>query len=101
MHNRVPDYTTFKSFGCLAYASTLSQNITKFDYRSHNCVFLGYKEGTNGYLLYDLVTNTFIVSMNVTFYESSYPFTKTHDHRPLSPPTTLNPNDIDLEPPND
>lgn len=98
LHNKPSDYSTLKSFGCLTYTSTLLQNITKFDYRSHNCVFLGYREGTKEYLLYNIVTNQFIVSWNVTLYEDIYPLTKTHDHWPLPPITTLNPTDTDLEP---
>lgn len=37
-----PNYSNIKCFGCLGFANTLSQGISKLDPRAEPCVFLGY-----------------------------------------------------------
>ena len=46
----------------------------KFDYRSQNCVFLGFSPGTKGFLLYDLSSRELFLSRDVHFYETTCPF---------------------------
>jgi len=79
LHQQPPSLIHLKVFGCLAFASTVQSHRTKFDSRARKSVFLGYREGTKGYLLYDLHSHEFFLSRNVIFHESSFPFSTLHE----------------------
>ena len=68
-------------FGCLLYVSTHSVGINKLDLRSQKRVFLGFKPGTKGYVLYDIHSKSIIVPHNVLFHETIFPYPAS-----LSPP---------------
>ncbi|CAJ2668236.1 unnamed protein product [Trifolium pratense] len=82
LHKEPPSIIHLKVFGCLAYATTLQAHRTKFNPRARKTIFLGFKEGTKGSILYDLNSNELFVSRNVIFYENQFPFT------PVTKPTT-------------
>jgi len=79
LYNTLPDINSFKVFGCLCYASTLQAHRTKLQSRARKYIFLGYKSGYKGFVLYDLNTKEIFISKNVTFHESILPY--------ISPPT--------------
>ena len=54
LYKECVDYSSFKLFCCLAFASTLLAHRTKFQPRTRVCVFLGYPPSTKGYRLYDI-----------------------------------------------
>lgn len=73
LYNRPPCLDHLKVFGCLAYA-TVVHPTQKFDSRAHRCVLIGYPTGKKGYKLYNLETKKFLVSRDVKFSETIFPF---------------------------
>ncbi|KAI5396988.1 hypothetical protein KIW84_062984 [Lathyrus oleraceus] len=65
---------SLKVFGSLAFASTLHMHRTKLEPRGRKCVFLGYKNGMKGVMLYDINNNTILVSRNVIHHEHIFPY---------------------------
>lgn len=76
LHNMPSTLLDLKVFGSLCYASTLEHHRTKLDPRSKKCVFLGFKFGTKGYIVFDLKTREISVSRHVVFYETVFPYFK-------------------------
>ncbi|XP_019450657.1 PREDICTED: uncharacterized protein LOC109352928 [Lupinus angustifolius] len=82
LHNQLASLDHLRVFGCLAYSTTLQAHRTKFMPRSRKTVFLGFKEGTKGYILYDLTSHNFFLSRHVHFYEQNFPFSHTSTSEP-------------------
>ncbi|KAI5413186.1 hypothetical protein KIW84_057696 [Lathyrus oleraceus] len=47
---------------------------TKLEPRGRKCVFLGYKNGMKGVILYDINSHTILVSRNVIHHEHIFPY---------------------------
>lgn len=68
-----PDLSNLKIFGCAAY-NLIPKDVrqSKLDARCNKCVMIGY--APTGYRLYDMEKNKIIVSRDVKFNESEFPF---------------------------
>ena len=74
LYHTAVDYSSLRLFGCLVFASTLANHITKFQPIARLCVFIGYPHGIKGYRLFDLHSKQVFISRDVTFYEHIFPF---------------------------
>lgn len=68
-----PDYSLLRVFGCSCFPYLRPYNRNQFQYRSQQCVFLGYSVAHKGYLC---LTNTgrLYISRHVQFDEHVFPF---------------------------
>lgn len=73
LYTKSPDYTLFRSFGCLCFPCLRPYNKHKLQYRSTSCIFLGYNSSHKGYLCLDPLTNHIYTTRHVVFDESSFP----------------------------
>ncbi|KAI5400078.1 hypothetical protein KIW84_065135 [Lathyrus oleraceus] len=65
---------SLKVFRSLDFASTLHMHRTKLEPRGRKCVFLRYKNGMKGVILYDINSHTILVSRNVIHHEHIFPY---------------------------
>ncbi|MCH81484.1 retrovirus-related Pol polyprotein from transposon TNT 1-94 [Trifolium medium] len=74
LFNQLPDISTLKVFGSLAYAATLQSHRQKLDSRSRKCVTLGFQAGVKGHILFDLKSKEIFLSRDVVFFEYIFPY---------------------------
>jgi hypothetical protein len=68
-----PTLSHLRTVGCLCFSTTLN-NSNKFGSHAEKCVFLGYSNQKKGYNLWSFDNKTVIVSRDVKFYETVFPF---------------------------
>nr|XP_009792311.1 PREDICTED: uncharacterized protein LOC104239381 [Nicotiana sylvestris] len=73
LHGKLPQLSHLKVFGCLCYASRLPRG-DKFTARARKTIFVGYSETQKGYKLYDFEDHQVVISKDVQFKESIFPF---------------------------
>jgi hypothetical protein len=69
LYGYVPDYSSFRVFGCTCFVLRPHIERNKLSSRSVICVFLGYGEGKKGYHCFDLITQKLYVFRHVVFLE--------------------------------
>ena len=72
--NEVPDYTFLKVFGCARWPHLRPYNQRKLEFRSKQCVFLGYSSLHKGYKCLHVPSNRVYISRDVVFDENIFPF---------------------------
>ena len=80
------DFTHLSTFGGFCYASTSHDHPNKFKPRARRCIFVGYPAGQKAFKLYDTDHHKFLVSRDVIFHETIFPFknSKAHGTTPSS-----------------
>jgi hypothetical protein len=74
LNNQLPDISTPKVFGSLCFSTTLPAHRKKLDSRSRKCIYLGFKFGVKGHLLFDLKNREIFLSRDVIFFEHIFPY---------------------------
>jgi hypothetical protein len=65
-------------FGCACYPNLRPFNARKLEYRSTQCVFLGYSNLHKGFRCLDINSGQVYISRDVIFDETIFPFAKLH-----------------------
>jgi histone deacetylase 1/2 len=73
LFNKNPDFTFFRVFGCACFPLLRPYNAHKFDFRSHECIFLGYSNTHKGYKCLS-PTGRVYISKDVLFNECRFPY---------------------------
>ncbi|KAK2361432.1 putative mitochondrial protein [Trifolium repens] len=74
LFDTLPDLNELKVFRSLVYASTLNVHRTKLSPRGRKCIFLGYKQGVKGSILFDLDSKDILISRNITHHDDILPY---------------------------
>jgi len=74
-HDKVPDVSDFKPFGCIAYVWSSETRRTKEESRTRRCAFVGYAPDSAGSLFYDLNTLKFFYASprQALWFEHRFP----------------------------
>jgi histone deacetylase 1/2 len=91
-----PNYQFLRTFGCACWPNLRPYNAHKLEFRSRQCVFLGYSPLHHGYKCLDRSTGRVYLSRDVVFDELVFPFSDGpssvinpyHEHAVLLSPTT-------------
>jgi hypothetical protein len=65
------DYFGLRVFGCPTYVHIPSEEQSKLDPKSRQCVFVGYEKRVKGYNIWDPKANKAVISRDVIFDEDS------------------------------
>ena len=74
-YSKKPTYDHLRVWGCVCYAQIPKEKLKKLDRTAVKYMFIGYKETTSQYRLYDSINKRFIISRDVIFEESKSYFT--------------------------
>jgi len=73
-----PDYSSLRTFGCACWRHLRPYNTRKLDFRSKQCVFLGYSNQHKGFKCLDPKEGRVYISRDVIFDEHVFPFSSLH-----------------------
>ena len=69
-HGEKPDVSNLRVFGCVCFVNI--PKAKKLERQSFKGVFVGYPEGTKGYKIYNVSSESFVRSRDVEFYEHEF-----------------------------
>jgi hypothetical protein len=78
MFHTKPEYSFLRIFGCACWPNLRPYNQHKLQFRSKECVFLGYSSLHKGFKCLDITTGRVYISRDVIFDEENFPFVKLH-----------------------
>ena len=78
LFHQKPDYSFLRVFGCACWPHLRPYNTHKLQFRSKQCVFLGYSNLHKGYKCLDPSIGRVYISRDVVFDENVFPFSKMH-----------------------
>jgi hypothetical protein len=73
-----PNYPSLRVFGCAYWPNLCPYNQCKLEFRSKECVFLGYNNMQKGFKCLEVNSGCLYVSIDVVFDENIFPFSKLH-----------------------
>jgi len=73
-----PNYNFFRTFGCAVWPNLRPYNSKKLQFRSKQCVFLGYSNMHKGFKCLDPKEGRVYISRDVVFDETVFPFASLH-----------------------
>jgi hypothetical protein len=74
------DYSLLRIFGCACWPNLRPYNKHKLEFRSKQCVFLGYSNLHKGYKCLDISTGRLYISYDIVFDETVFPFASLHSN---------------------
>jgi histone deacetylase 1/2 len=80
LFNQTPNYSSLRVFGCACYPKLRPYNRHKLEFRSKQCVFLGYSNMHKGFKCLEISSGRVYVSRDVVFDETEFPFSKLHSN---------------------
>ena len=72
LFGRTPDVSYFRIFGCRAWV--FNEHGKKWDPKANPMVFIGYENGSKAFRLWNPKTRSVVVSANVRFDETAFPY---------------------------
>ena len=75
-----PDISHLCIFGCSAYVTINKKKRRKLDPKSREMTFIGYELGSKGYQFWDRDSRSVVISRDVKFDESKFPYRKDLDY---------------------
>ena len=74
LFGKKPDVSHLRVLRDKCYVNIPNSNRRKLDQKSYKTIFIGYPDRAEGYEVYDVKRDRFMISHDVTFFESKFPF---------------------------
>jgi hypothetical protein len=75
-----PNFSMIKTFGAACWPNLWPYNAHKLNFRTKQCVFIGYSELHKGYKCMHILTDRVYISRDVIFDKIVFPFSKLPEH---------------------